>query len=104
MALLLGAASSLLLARLVLGYPTAEWFRTTLVEMPYYHADSTGLPLPVSWKGVEYYRLKDKLIGMILTPGILLMALALYAATLHRAVECAGSTWARSGAGSSRSW
>ncbi len=86
-ALLLGVTCSLVLLRLTLGFPTAEWFRATLVDLPYYHADSTGMPLPVYWKGVGFGVLTDKLIGMILIPGVLLLALGLYAFTLHKALE-----------------
>ena len=77
LALLLGVTCSLVLMRLTLGFPTAEWFRTTLVDFPYYHADSLGLPLPLYWKGVGFGALADKLIGMILIPGMLLLALGL---------------------------
>ena len=87
LALLLGVTCSLVLMRLTLGFPTAEWFRTTLVDFPYYHADSLGLPLPLYWKGVGFGALADKLIGMILIPGMLLLALGLYAFTLQKAIE-----------------
>ena len=87
LALLLGVTCSLVVMRLTLGFPTAEWFRTTLVDLPFYHADSTGLPLPVYWKGVGFGALTDKLIAMILIPGMLLLALGLYAFTLHKAIE-----------------
>ena len=91
--LMLGVASSLVIIRLALGFPTVEWFRTTLIEIPYYHADSTGFPLPLAWKGVEYSGFKQvsplqhKLMGMILLPGLLILALSLYSSTLYRGVE-----------------
>src|SRR5690606_31087193 len=39
------------LSRAALGFPTAEWFRVALVELPRYHGDSTGTPLPLSFRG-----------------------------------------------------
>ena len=87
LALLLGVTCSLVLMRLTLGFPTAEWFRTTLVDSPYYHADSTGFPLPLYWKGVGFGEVSDKVIAMILMPGMLLLALGLYAITLQKAIE-----------------
>lgn len=91
--LMLGVASSLVIIRQALGFPTVEWFRTTLIDLPRYHSDSTGLPLPLAWKGVEYSGFKQvsplqhKLMGMILLPGFLLLALNLYSSTLYRGVE-----------------
>ncbi len=87
LALLLGVACSLVLLRLTLGFPTAEWFRATLVDLPYYHADSTGFPLPLYWKGVGFYTMSDKVCSMIFTPVMLLLALGLYAITLQKAIE-----------------
>ena len=51
-ALLAGAASLLLVMRLVAGFPTVDWFRTTLIEMPRHVRDSGGFPLPLPWRGV----------------------------------------------------
>jgi hypothetical protein len=94
--LLLGVACSLILVRLTLGFPTAEWFRTTLVDMPSYHADSTGFPLPLAWKGAplpfvwegaNFPTLIGKFVAYILLPGVLLVALGLYVFTLHKSVE-----------------
>ena len=87
LALLLGVTCSLVLLRLTLGFPTAEWFRATLVDSPYYHADSTGFPLPLYWKGVGFGEVSTKVIAMILMPGMLLLALGLYAITLQKAIE-----------------
>ena len=78
---------SLVVMRLTLGFPTTEWFRTTLVHLPLYHSDSTGIPLPLYWKGVGFGALTDKLIGMILIPGMPLPAFGLYAFTLQKAIE-----------------
>ena len=60
---------SLVLLRLTLGFPTAEWFRATLVDSPYYHADSTGFPLSLYWKGVGFGEVSDKVIAMIFDAG-----------------------------------
>ena len=60
LALLLGVTCSLVLMRLTLGFPTAEWFRTTLVDLPLYHVDSTGFPLPLYWKGVGFGEVSDQ--------------------------------------------
>ena len=87
LALLLGVTCSLVLLRLTLGFPTAEWFRATLVDSPYYHADSTGFPLPLYWKGVGFGEVSDKVNAMILIPGMLLLALGLYAFTLQKVLE-----------------
>jgi hypothetical protein len=87
LALLLGVTCSLVLTRLTLGFPTAEWFRTTLVDLPLYHVDSTGFPLPLYWKGVGFGKVSTKVIAMILMPGMLLLALGLYAITLQKAIE-----------------
>jgi len=87
LALLLGVTCSLVLTRLTLGFPTAEWFRTTLVDLPPYHVDSTGFPLPLYWKGVGFGEVSTKVIAMILIPGMLLLALGLYAFTLQKALE-----------------
>ena len=87
LALLLGVTCSLVLTRLTLGFPTAEWFRTTLVNLPLYHVDSTGFPLPLYWKGVGFGKVSTKVIAMILMPGMLLLALGLYAITLQKAIE-----------------
>ena len=92
LALLLGVTCSLVLTRLILGFPTAEWFRTTLVDLPLYHVDSTGFPLPLYWKplywkGVGVGEVSTKVIAMILMPGMLLLALGLYAITLQKAIE-----------------
>ena len=85
--LMLGVAGSLVIIHQALGFPTVDWFQTTLIEMPYYHADQGGFPLPLPWKGAEYSELKQRLIVMILLPGLLLLALALYSSTLYRAIE-----------------
>ena len=87
LALLLGVTCGLVLLRLTLGFPTAEWFRATLVDSPYYHADSTGFPLSLYWKGVGFGEVSDKVIAMIFMPGMLLLALGLYAITLQKAIE-----------------
>ena len=47
----------------------------------------TGLPLPLYWKGVGVGEVSTKVIAMILMPGMLLLALGLYAITLQRAIE-----------------
>ena len=56
LALLLGVTCSLVLMRLTLGFPTAEWFRTTLVDFPYYHADSKGSRSRCTGRGWDLVR------------------------------------------------
>lgn len=51
--LLAGAAVVLAAARLVLGWPGAEWFAYTLRDLPRYHADAVGIPLPWPRRNVE---------------------------------------------------
>jgi hypothetical protein len=85
-AFLLGVAGSLILVRLCAGFPTAEWFETTLVHLPRYHADSTGYPLPLVWKGAELPRLGAK-IALVILPGVLMLAVGLYAVTLKKAID-----------------
>jgi hypothetical protein len=86
-ALLTGVGSGLLLLRLTLGFPTVEWFRATLVELPRYHADSTGWPLPILWKGVPSHPWQSMEVALVMLPAVLLLALGLYAFTLRKAVE-----------------
>ena len=51
--LLGGAALVLVAARLMLGWPGAEWYRETLWQLPRYHRDAAGFPLPWPRWGVE---------------------------------------------------
>jgi hypothetical protein len=51
--LLGGAALVLVAARLILGWPGAEWYAETLWELPRYHRDAAGFPLPWPRRGVE---------------------------------------------------
>ena len=91
--LLAGMGSSLLLIRLTLGFPTADWFRVTLIDLPRYHADSTGWPLPLLWNGVPLHKAQSMAIALVMLPAIFLLALGLYAFTLHKAVDAAGCRW-----------
>jgi hypothetical protein len=82
LAVLSGIAICLALSRLILGYPTMEWYRATLVDLPYYHADSTGFPIPIVWKEKP-----QTLPSLFLIPVFFFLMLSLYTNTLDRAVE-----------------
>lgn len=49
--LLTGVAATLLLFRLVLGWPGSAWLSYTLLDLPRYHRDSSGLPFPWPLRG-----------------------------------------------------
>jgi nitrate reductase gamma subunit len=85
--LLAGVGLSLFLLRLALGFPTFEWFRTTLVELPRYHADSTGWPLPILWNGVPLHPYQSMEVALAMLPAILLLAVGLYAFTVRKVAE-----------------
>ena len=46
-----GAAAILLLFRLTLGWPGQAWLSYTLLDLPRYHRDSSGLPFPWPLRG-----------------------------------------------------
>lgn len=87
MVLLLGLAAALVVVRLAFGFPTSEWFWTSLVSIPRYHRDSTGLPLPLQWKGVRIPYWHSRAIALVMLPAFFLLALGLYAVTLNKAVQ-----------------
>jgi hypothetical protein len=84
---LAGVGSSLLLVRLTLGFPTAQWLLATLIELPRYHADSTGWPLPILWKGVPLHPYQSMEVAMVMLPASFLLAVGLYALTLRKAMQ-----------------
>ena len=86
-ALLAGAASLLLVMRLVAGFPTVDWFRTTLIEMPRHVRDSGGFPLPLPWRGVALSWDVDALRRLVGLPAVLLLGLGMFAFTLLKAAE-----------------
>ena len=47
-----GAAATLVLFRLTLGWPGQAWFSYTLLDLPRYHRDSAGLPFPWPLRGI----------------------------------------------------
>lgn len=53
--LMFGIALLLAFFRLAFGFPTVEWFRTTLLEIPAYHGDSTGVALDLPLKGFQRF-------------------------------------------------
>ncbi|MBV8487549.1 MAG: hypothetical protein JO161_04670, partial [Planctomycetaceae bacterium] len=85
--LLLGLASALVVVRLAFGFPTSEWFWTSLVAMPRYHRDSTGLPLPLPWRDVPLHPWQSQTNALVRLPAFFLLALGLYATTLNKAVQ-----------------
>ena len=78
-----------LLLRLVLGFPTWDWFRETLISLPRYHADSTGHPLPLALKGhLPVFTWKPGiLVSLVGFPMMMLLAMATYVGTLRKIVE-----------------
>jgi hypothetical protein len=75
-----GAALVLAAARLVLGWPGAAWYAYTLGDLPRYHRDAMGLPLPWPRQGVarsplEVLWLNRTLARLLLTLLLLVQAL-----------------------------
>lgn len=63
---LAGVIGSLALSRLILGFPTMAWYRSTLIEMPRYHVDSTGLPFPIAWGTIPLHTLLQLYVAPII--------------------------------------
>ncbi len=84
-----GLSCTFLLLRLVLGFPTWDWFRETLISLPRYHADSTGYPLPLALKHhlPAFSWEPGVLLILIGFPMMMLLALATYVGTLRKIVE-----------------
>ena len=78
-----------LLLRHVLGFPTWDWFRETLISLPRYHPDSTGYPLPLALKGhLPAFSWEPViLVSLIGFPMMMLLAMASYVGTLRKIVE-----------------
>jgi hypothetical protein len=75
-----GAAVVLAAARLVLGWPGAAWYAYTLWDLPRFHRDAMGLPLPWPRRGVarslvEEIWLNRTLARLLLTLLLLVQAL-----------------------------
>ena len=75
-----GAALVLAAARLILGWPGAEWYAYTLGDLPRYHRDAMGFPLPWPRQGVarsplEVLWLNRTLARLLLTLLLLVQAL-----------------------------
>ncbi|HEY6324529.1 MAG TPA: hypothetical protein VJA16_23535 [Thermoanaerobaculia bacterium] len=75
-----GAALVLAATRLVLGWPGAEWYAYTLGDLPRYHRDAVGFPLPWPRQGVarsplEVLWLNRTLARLLLTLLLLVQAL-----------------------------
>jgi dolichyl-phosphate-mannose-protein mannosyltransferase len=75
-----GAALVLAAARLVLGWPGAEWYAYTLGDLPRYHRDAVGFPVPWPRQGVarsplEVLWLNRTLARLLLTLLLLVQAL-----------------------------
>jgi hypothetical protein len=78
---LAGAALVLGAARLVLGWPGAEWYAFTLRDLPRYHRDAVGIPLPWTRRGVA--RSPDEAQWLSLALARLLLTLLLLVQTLR---------------------
>jgi hypothetical protein len=75
-----GAALVLAAARLILGWPGAEWYAYTLGDLPRYHRDAMGFPLPWPRRGaarspLEVLWLNRTLARLLLTLLLLVQAL-----------------------------
>lgn len=75
-----GAAIVLAAARLILGWPGVEWYAYTLGDLPRYHRDAMGFPLPWPRPGVarsplEVLWLNRTLARLLLTLLLLVQAL-----------------------------
>ncbi len=75
----LGAVAVFGLFRILAGFPTLDWFRVTLVDLPRYHRDSTGVPIRMLVNQGGF--------PLISLPFTMLLALGFYGFTLRKAVE-----------------
>jgi hypothetical protein len=86
--LLAGVAASLASMRLITGFPTSAWFHETLINLPRYHTDSTGMPLPLAVRGLAPWSWSpDPSVRLVGLPLTFLLALGLFAFTLRKGVE-----------------
>jgi hypothetical protein len=85
--LLIGVCIPLLICRGMLGFPTREWFRTTLIDMPRYHADSTGMPFPIGEGLAKAAYPPAPRFCQVTVPLVCLLCLGLFAFTLLKMVE-----------------
>lgn len=77
--LLAGAVLVLGAARLVLGWPGAEWFAYTLWDLPRFHGDAVGIPLPWPRRGVELSPGETAWLGVALARLLLTLLLLVQA-------------------------
>lgn len=83
----LGAGAALVLgaARLVLGWPGAAWYAYTLGDLPRYHRDAMGFPLPWPRPGVA--RSPQEVLWLNRTLARLLLTLLLLVQALRQVLE-----------------
>jgi hypothetical protein len=74
-----GAALVLAAARLVLGWPGAAWYAYTLWDLPRYHRDAMGLPLPWPRRGVARSPVEEILLSRTLARLLLTLLLLVQA-------------------------
>ncbi|MBV8202699.1 MAG: hypothetical protein JOZ15_18945 [Acidobacteria bacterium] len=75
-----GAALLLAGARLVLGWPGAEWYAYTLWELPRFHRDAVGIALPWPHRRVDLSLAEAASLGMALARLLLVLLLLVQAA------------------------
>jgi hypothetical protein len=80
-----GAALVLAAARLILGWPGAEWYAYTLGDLPRYHRDAMGFPLPWPRQGVA--RSPQEVLWLNRTLARLLLTLLLLVQALRELLE-----------------
>ena len=80
-----GIALTLAAARLVLGWPGAEWYAYTLGDLPRYHRDAMGVPLPWPRQGVARSPVQALWLNRILAR--LLLTLLLLVLALREVLE-----------------